>query len=93
MRLKILKLSFMESHCVFVCKGVREWRKLLLFVEAVRIPEILDYYRSKGMPFWRYFYCKNYALRNFAADMTKLMIEKDHRIKNYFNLKEHFLKT
>ena len=86
--------AFIHGEPLCVClQGVREWRKLLLFVEAVRIPEILDYYRSKGMPFWRYFYCKNYALRNFAADMTKLMIEKDHRIKNYFNLKEHFFKN
>ena len=86
--------AFIHGEPLSVClQGVREWRKLLLFVEAVRIPEILDYYRFKGMPFWRYFYCKNYALRNFAADMTKLMIDNDHRIRNYFSLKRHVIKN
>jgi len=86
--------AFIHGDPLCVClQGVREWLKLLLFIEAVRIPEILDYYRSKGMPFWRYFYCKNYALRNFAASMAKLILDTDHRVKNYFNLKEHFFKN
>ena len=54
---------------------------------------MLDYYRKNGLNFFRYIYYKNYALRNFAADMTKLIIDKDPRIRNYFNLKEHFFKN
>lgn len=83
--------AYIHGQPLCVClQGVREWRKLLLFVEAVRIPEILDYYRSKGLPYWRYFYCKNYAIRNFASDMTKLIFSSDYRIKEYFNFKKHF---
>ena len=83
--------AFIHGQPLNVClRGVREWRKLELFVMAVRIPEILDYYRSRGMPYWRYFYCKNYAIRNFAADMTKLIFFGDDRAKAYFNFKKNF---
>ena len=79
-----------EPLCVCL-QGVREWTKLYGFVVIVRVPEILDYYRSRGMGFWRYFYCKNYALRNFAVEMLKLFLANDHRIKKYFNFKKHFV--
>lgn len=83
--------AYIHGQPLCVClQGVREWRKLLLFVEAVRIPEILDYYRSRGLPYWRYFYCKNYAIRNFASDMTKLIFSNDYRIKEYFDFKKNF---
>jgi glycosyltransferase involved in cell wall biosynthesis len=73
--------------------GVREWTKLYTFVLIVRIPEILDYYRSRGLPLWRYFYCKNYSFKNFAFCMYKIITTDDQRIKNYFNLKNHFFKN
>jgi glycosyltransferase involved in cell wall biosynthesis len=84
--------AFIHGEPLCVClQGVREWTKLYGFVIIVRVPEILDYYRSKGMGFWRYFYCKNYALRNFAVEMLKLFFANDHRIKKYFNFKKHFV--
>ena len=83
--------AYIHGQPLCVClQGVREWRKLELFVMAVRIPEILDYYRSRGLPYWRYFYCKNFAIRNFASDMTKLIFSSDYRIREYFNFKKHF---
>ena len=41
------------------------------FIEIVRIPELLDYYRSQGMNFWRYIYCKNFSLRNFLIFLLR----------------------
>ena len=83
--------AYIHGQPLCVClQGVREWRKLELFVMAVRIPEILDYYRSRGLPYWRYFYCKNFAIRNFASDMTKLILSSDYKIREYFNFKKHF---
>jgi len=84
--------AFIHGQPLCVClQGVREWIKLYVFVVAVRVPEILDYYRSKGLPFWKYFYCKNFALRNFAVEMTKIFFSNDHRVKKYFNFKKHFV--
>ena len=41
---------------------------------------MLDYYRSKGLGFFRYIYCKNFALRNFSNYMIKIFLNKN---KNY----------
>jgi glycosyltransferase involved in cell wall biosynthesis len=73
--------------------GEREWTSLYDFVEIVRIPELLDYYRSQGMSFWRYIYCKNFALRNFFNFFTKIVIVGDRAGRNYVNFNKHFLQN
>ena len=53
---KIISTVFNKSNC-YICSeplsvnnvGYREWTNLYDFVEIVRIPELLDYYRSMGM--------------------------------------------
>ena len=50
------------------------------FVEIVRIPEALDFYRSKGLSFTKYIVNKNYALRNFFNFFVKILIY--HRLNN-----------
>ena len=55
---KSISSVFNKSDC-YICAeplsvniiGNREWINLYDFVEIVRIPELLDYYRSKGMSF------------------------------------------
>ena len=47
--------------------GIREWSSLYEFIEIVRIPELLDYYRSQGLSFLKYIYCKNFLLRIFQV--------------------------
>jgi glycosyltransferase involved in cell wall biosynthesis len=84
--------AFIHGQPLCVClQGVREWIKLYVFVVAVRVPEILDYYRSRGLPIWKYFYCKNFALRNFSSEMFKIFFSDDHRVKKYFNFRKHFV--
>jgi hypothetical protein len=71
--------------------GEREWVSMYDFVEIIRIPELLDYYRSQGMSFWKYVYCKNYALRNFFNFFTKILINGEGSGKQYVNFYKHFL--
>ena len=73
--------------------GEREWVSMYDFVEIVRIPELLDYYRSQGMSFWKYVYCKNYALRNFFNFFTKILINGEDSGKQYVNFYKHFVKN
>tara|TARA_B100000700_G_scaffold331550_1_gene465456 strand:- start:5355 stop:6347 length:993 start_codon:yes stop_codon:yes gene_type:complete len=73
--------------------GIREWGDLYPFVEIVRIPEALDYYRSKGLPFIRYISSKNYALRNFFNYFLKILINGNKMGLNYINFQNHFFKN
>ena len=70
--------------------GVREWGNIYPLVEIVRIPEALDYYRSKGMNFFQYIYEKNYALRNFFNYFTKIYFGGEKMGVNYINFRKHF---
>ncbi len=73
--------------------GVREWSKLYDFITVVRIPEILDYYRSRGMPLFKYLYCKNFALRDFSISFGKIFLLKDAKGINYLNFYQHIIKN
>ena len=73
--------------------GEREWVSLYDFIEIVRIPELIDYYRSQGMSFFKYVYCKNFALRNFFNFFTKIMINGEKAGRNYVNFYNHFFKN
>ena len=67
---KILASAFKNSNA-YICTeplsinliGERVWYSLYEFIEIVRIPELLDFYRSIGMPFKKYLICKNFALK------------------------------
>lgn len=73
--------------------GEREWVSLYDFIEIVRIPELLDYYRSQGMSLTKYIYCKNFALRNFFNFFIKIAIHGNKAGRNYVNFYKHFLKN
>ena len=98
--IKIFCAAFKDSKA-FICakplsinlSGVREWGDLYPFVEIVRLPEALDYYRSKGLNFTQYIYTKNYSLRNFFNYFTKILIGGKKNGLHYINFKNHFLKN
>ena len=71
--------------------GHREWGGMYEFVEIVRIPELLDYYRTQGLSLKSYLYCKNFALRNFANYMIKIIIGGPKMGRGYLNIKKHIL--
>ena len=97
---KIISTVFKNKES-FICSkplsvnliGEREWASLYDFIEIVRIPELLDYYRSQGMSFWRYIYCKNFSLRNFFNFFTKIIIRGDKAGRNYLDYNKHFFKN
>ena len=93
----LLSMAFKNSKSFFCSKplslnlsGEREWKKLYEFVEIIRIPELLDFYRKQGMGFLRYYYCKNFALRNFSNFFTKILLGGKEKGRNYLNFKSHF---
>lgn len=97
---KVISTVFKDKKS-FICAkplsvnliGEREWVSMYEFVEIVRIPELLDYYRSQGMNFWKYIYCKNYALRNFFNFFTKILINGDSAGRQYVNFYKHFFRN
>jgi glycosyltransferase involved in cell wall biosynthesis len=97
---KIICNSFKNSPSFFCAKplsvnliGIREWTDLYEFVEIIRIPELLDYYRSQGLNFFSYIYCKNFSLRNFSNYFFKIVTGGEKKGKYYINYYEHVLKN
>tara|TARA_A100001015_G_scaffold313774_1_gene421774 strand:+ start:1066 stop:2064 length:999 start_codon:yes stop_codon:yes gene_type:complete len=95
--IKIFCEAFKNSKSYFCSKplsinlyGEREWKDIYPLVEIVRIPEALDYYRSKGLNLFQYIYEKNFSLRNFFNYFFKIFINGEKMGSNYVNLKKHF---
>ena len=98
--IKVFCEAFQNSKAFFCAKplsvnlsGIREWGDLYPFVEIVRIPEMLDYYRSKGLNFFQYIYSKNYSLRNFFNYFFKIIINGEKMGLQYINFRKHFFKN
>jgi glycosyltransferase involved in cell wall biosynthesis len=96
--IKIFCAAFSKSNAFLCAKplsvslhGIREWNDLYPFIEIVRIPEALDYYRSKGLNFFKYLVVKNFALRNFFNYFIKIFLNGDKMGLKYINLQRHFL--
>lgn len=70
--------------------GIREWAPLYPFIEIVRLPEMLDYYYSRGLSFKKYIVNKNFALRNFSNYFFKILIVGKEGGLNYVNFYKHF---
>jgi len=98
--IKVFCEAFSNSK-VYLCSkalsvnlsGVREWTNLYPLVEIVRLPEALDYYRSKGLGFFQYIYTKNYSMRNFFNFFFKILITGDKAGISYISFTSHFLKN
>ena len=73
--------------------GFREWKNYYDFVEIIRLPELLDFYRKEGMPLKKYILCKNFSLRYFSNYFFKIFINSKSKGKEYLNFKNHFLKN
>ena len=100
LHLKIHANAFRKSLCYFQAEplsvnlyGVREWRSLYPLIETFKLSESLDYYRSKGLNFFKYIYCKNYTLRNFASNLTKIIIGRKTTGLHYLNFNKHIFQN
>ena len=98
--IKVFCAAFSKSNAFLCAKpltvslhGIREWGSLYEMVEIVRIPEALDYYRSKGLVLSRYLIAKNFALRNFFNYFTKIFLNGDKMGSKYISLNKHFFRN
>jgi glycosyltransferase involved in cell wall biosynthesis len=71
--------------------GVREWVDLYPFVEGIRIPEVLDYYRSAGLQLHKYLYYKNFALRKLLICLFQIYFFKNINGREFINIKKHII--
>ena len=100
LHLKIHANAFRKSLCYFHAEplsvnlyGVREWRSFYPFIETFKLSESLDYYRSRGLNFFKYIYCKNYTLRNFASNLTKTIIGGKATGIHFLNFNKHIFQN
>ena len=70
-----------------------DWNDLYAFVEAVRIPEVLDCYRNNGMSYMRFFLCKNYALGRFLPGFYNMIFKPNHRGLEFVKIWKHVIKN
>jgi len=97
---KVIANAFKNSKA-YICAdplsvnliGEREWKSMYEFVEIIRIPELLDYYRTQGLSLKKYIYCKNFSLRNFSNYLFKIIVGGKQMGRNYLNFKSHILKN
>lgn len=100
MNAKVIARSFKNSRSYIKAEplsvnlfGKREWGTLYEFIEVVRIPELIDFYREEGLPLSKYIYCKNFALRNFFNYFVKIIITGNKAGLNYINFNRHIFKN
>ncbi len=100
LHLRIHANAFRKSLCYFHAEplsvnlyGVREWKLLYPFIETFKLSESLDYYRSRGLNFFKYIYCKNYTLRNFASNLTKTIIGGKATGIHFLNFNKHIFQN
>ena len=98
--LKVYANAFKNSKAYFFSKAltvntynVREWGLMYPYIEIIRLPEALDYYRSRGLNFKSYLINKNYALRNFINYFIKIILTGEKGGLRYINFYKHFFKN
>ncbi len=85
-------LAYFQSKPLSVnMHGVREWADLYPFVESIRIPEVLNYYRKAGLNLYKYLYYKNFAVRKLFINLIKIYFFKNTKGKEYVDIKKHVL--
>ena len=86
------KAFFHSKPLSIALHGERNWWKdLYPFVEAVRIPELIDVYRKNGMSYIRYLIFKNFAARNLLSNLIKVAIMPGYNGLQYLDFKKHIL--
>ena len=77
--------AFKNSKAFFQAKPLsintsssRDWKNIYYFLEIVRFPEMLDFYRKNGLNFFQYIYCKNFSLRNFINYHLKIFVNRNY---------------
>jgi len=85
------KAYFQSAPLSVNTHGVREWIDLYPFVEGIRIPEVLDYYRSAGLKLHKYLYYKNFALRKLLICLFQIYFFKNINGREFIDIKKHII--
>ncbi len=80
---------FEKDPLIISTIGERDWKSLYNFIEIIRIPEILDLFRDKGLSLKKYLIYKNFSLRNYASYLIKMIIFRGDTGLKYFKIKKH----
>jgi len=100
--IKIWSKSFSNKMAYFISNPLtanvhgprsRDWGNLYPFVEAVRIPQVLDCYRSNGLPFLKYIKCKNFALRRFIPSFYYMIKNPKSSGLKFVNIKQDMIRN
>ena len=98
--LKVYANAYKNSKAFFLSKaltvntyGVREWAPMYPYIEIIRLPEALDYFRSRGLSFKKYYINKNYSLRNFVNYFFKILILGEKGGSKYINYYDNIFKN
>ena len=97
----IFAKAFKDSQAFFNSRplsitlyGERNWWKdLYPFVEAIRIPELIDVYRKNGMGYIRYLICKNFAARKLISNLIKVALIPGYSGLQYLDFRSHIIKN
>ena len=80
--IKVFGEAFKNSKAYFKSEplsvnlsGGRDWKNKYYFLEIVRFPEMLDYYRSKGLGFFRYISLQKFCFKKFLKLYDKNIFE------------------
>ena len=88
------KVFFQAKPLSINTSSSRDWKNIYYFLEIVRFPEMLEYYRKNGLNFWQYLYCKNFALRNFANYHLKIFLNRNNGSGwEYVNIIKNIIKN
>ena len=73
------KVLIQSKPLIVSTYGHKNWKDLWDFIKIVRIPELLDMYRKRGMKYKDYIKMKNFALKDFFLFQKYLFKGKDCR--------------
>jgi glycosyltransferase involved in cell wall biosynthesis len=95
---KVFTHTFKNSTCYIQAKplsislfGEKEWSDKYPFIEIIRIPDILDIYRTHGLPILKYIQCKNFILKKFIPYIYLIIKNKKNSNYDYINFKKHIM--
>lgn len=84
---------YMHTPLSVTLSGEREWAPMYSLVRSIRLIESLDIFKENGLSNFNYIIYKNYALRYFMQDMTKMLLDKKNSGLEYISFKKHILKN
>jgi hypothetical protein len=75
-----------KTPLIISLTGEREWAYLYPLVHSVRLVEALSEYRLNGLPFLKYYRCKNFALKYSIPHFVLILLNKTNPSYKNINL-------